>query len=107
MGLLFITLTVSTWANVDGQEFHTYVTNEETNLMFKCNTHSLKGILAGFNKTLDQLDTFTGMANARAKTIENKMVSLTAEKASLQSDIQEANNVKANLRSLLGKEVSF
>lgn len=64
---------------------------------------TLNSILSGFNKTLKDLDTFTGKAVARVEAIDQKIESLESEGASLATDIAKANEVKANINRLLGK----
>lgn len=63
---------------------------------------ALTGIIAGFQKTIRELDAFMAQADSRQKEIEGEVNKLNVEKSDLVEDWNQADTVKANLKALVG-----
>ena len=66
-------------------------------------TTNLDTILKGFNKTVDDLNTFINNKCESTRDLKEKVTSLEEEIKHNKDEIAKANNILSNINSLLGK----
>lgn len=65
------------------------------------NTKTLEGILAGFNKTVIDLDNFSSTARADSEKMHSEAEQLFIAAAEKTADAEKADRVRANILSML------
>lgn len=63
---------------------------------------SVNQILAGFSKTLDELETFMVQADATQKANDQRIRELQAENAAVHADALRAQNAADKIKEIIG-----
>ena len=65
------------------------------------NNKTLEGILAGFNKTMNDLDNFSATARADSEKMQSEAEQLFIAATEKTADAEKADRVRANILSML------